>query len=122
MTTLYHYTCEHGWASLGNSGQLESVAQQTLTPLDPAWWQFWYVWLTDLEQPDKHALGFNTTNPLGCDRTQFRYRVTDNTRCYPWADVRRLHTNAHLLEVAPGAQPDHWWISPDPVPVVLDLH
>lgn len=118
MTALWHYTCHHGWAALGNVGEL--VPARNLTDrIPPGWWPGDFVWTTDLAAPIRDALGL-TMELAACDRTRHRYRVTDPATCTPWVDVRHVFPDAHLLENAPGARPRHWWVSPLPVPAVYD--
>lgn len=114
MTTLYHYTCDHGRTAIGDVGVLRplSMVRHDLdwTDLMPA--QF--VWLTDLPVPDREGLGL-TSNTLQCDRTTNRYRVIQRTHAHavPWADVRDTVPRYQVaeLERAPGAKPEHWWVS-----------
>jgi len=111
--TLYHYTCDHGRRGIGGRGVLRPHLQP--------WLEGPYVWLTDLEVPMREALGL-TSHALRCDRTVHRYRVTDETHARRWMLVRQtlLQPAVHALETAPGAMPMHWWVSAEPVPVVLD--
>jgi hypothetical protein len=119
--TLYHFTCDHAWALLGNAGKLRPARDQTTT-LPDNWWPADYVWVTDLAHPIRDALGLTNTlgAPAVCDRTAHRYRVTDTADCVPWTVVRRTVQNPGLLESAPGVRPRHWWVSPHWVPVVYD--
>jgi hypothetical protein len=106
MTVLYHYTCEHGRAGIDG----------LLVPGPDG-----FIWLTDMAYPNRDALGL-TMNYTRCDRTRYRYRVTDNSGAVPWTTVRRSARPAwrEWIEEAPGVRPRHWWIAIDPVPVVLD--
>ncbi|MGH9252915.1 MAG: hypothetical protein ACRD0W_25905 [Acidimicrobiales bacterium] len=102
--TLYHYTCDHGAARIGDSGILQP--------------HLGLVWLTDLDVPMREALGL-TSHILNCDRIVHRYRVTDTASCQRWLTYlgRRWQLD---LELADGARPAHWWVSEQPVPVVYD--
>lgn len=114
MTTLYHYTCAHGRAWIDDL--LVPASHQSGraigTPGE-------YVWLTDLARPQRDALGL-TSHILDCDRTEYRYRVTNMADVLPWTAVRRAWRWAHELESAPGARPRHWWVSAGPVAVIYD--
>lgn len=121
--TLYHYTCGHRHALIED--RLLSLVDQigdkhgAITTLRP--WTSSVVWLTDLAHPNRDALGL-TSFYLSCDRTEYRYRVTDETHLVRWVDYRREVPPeiCEVLEGAPGARPMHWWISNQPVPVVYD--
>lgn len=116
--TLWHYTCDHRWALIGDVGEL--LPAYRLTDVLGDWWPARFVWLTDLSVPDRTALGLDV-HKGACDRTTYRYRVTDETGVRPWTDVRRgLVRTRHVLEDVPGVRLRHWYVSPLPVPVVLD--
>ena len=122
MTTLYHYTCDHGAAPIlreghvrplfdvlgGDEGDGSALARMP---------QGHFAWFTDLDTPDARGLGL-TSQILSCDRTAHRFRVTDSTEVTRWLDVRRYHPSMWDLEKAPGALPAHWWLATEPVPVV----
>lgn len=114
--TLWHYTCDHGRAALGESGWVVSArALGADTPTGR------YGWFTDLGTPIRDALGL-TMALVTCDRTAHRYRVTDEAGVVRWASVRRDFPAdwREDLEGGPGARPRHWWVAVDPVAVVLD--
>jgi hypothetical protein len=111
--TLYHYTCDdHGLPGIREAGELRINARSPL-PL---------LWLTDLEVPDRNALGL-TSNYISCDRTAVRITVTDHPGVVPWWRWRRAHPEARAfasaLEAAWGARPAHWFVSESPLPVEL---
>lgn len=110
--TLFHYTCQH--SMLGISSTL--ILRPFGAPRCPQ-----VVWMTDLPEPDRDALGLTSTI-LACDRTEYRYRVTDTSDVRAWHAVRRSFPIGWrlVLESAPGANPDHWWLSFRPVPVIPD--
>lgn len=113
--TLYHYTCrEHGHRGLGDVGRLRVPDSRTLSPLK-------LIWLTDLEIPMAEPLGL-THYTLACDRTEIRYRVTDNEGIEPWHEHRRELPEELVwpIELAPGAMPMHWFVAATPVPVIHD--
>ena len=116
-TTLYHYTCSHGRADLGDEGHLLPGASLTSAQLAMPWTAS-LVWLTDLPAPIRDALGL-TSNFIRCDRTRYRYRVVDPTHTVRWVLVARNYPRAEI-ENAPGVLPMHWWVADRPVPVVYD--
>lgn len=115
---LYHYTCDHGRQGIGDTGVLVSAATQA--GRDDLLFPALVVWLTDMATPDRNALGL-TSNILSCDRTRYRYRVTDATTAIPWTQYARLVPRwvREELEGAPGTRPVHWWISLTSVPVEI---
>lgn len=116
--TLYHYTCEHRYAQIGDPGTL--LPAYRLADTLEGWWPSRFVWLTDLSVPDRYALGLDTGRGA-CDRTGYRYRVTDETGVRAWTDVRRgLIRVRSVLEDVPGVRLRHWFVSTLPVPVALD--
>jgi hypothetical protein len=124
--TLYHYTCTHGREGIGDSGTLVG-ARHLIPPTEhPAMndWRaamFDLVWMTDLSFPIRGALGLSSYT-LRCDRTEFRYRVTNACTARHWPDVRRSFDPRirRGLETELAAMPMHWWVSTVPVPVVFD--
>lgn len=80
-----------------------------------------YIWLTDLEVPDKAALALELVT-LNCNRTNFRYRV--DGEAVHWAAIRPLlraecgQDELDLLE--DGRSPMHWWGAELPIPAVFD--
>lgn len=120
MVDLWHFTCEHGYAGIEQTG--EAVPAVVLRPELTVWWPARYVWLTHDPDPDIAGLGL-TRLYQKCDRTRYRYRVTDMTGCYRWQFARGRYLDSHVLadlEHAFGARPESWWVSHDPVAVVLD--
>jgi hypothetical protein len=108
--TLYHYTCRHSHGEITDS----------LRPFG-AYVPGGLVWLTDLDVPMRDALGL-TSVTLSCDRTAYRYRVTDEASCVRWVDYRSKVDRVIVrgLEEAHGAMPMHWWVSEQRVPVAFD--
>lgn len=126
MITLWHYTCAHGRAEIGRVGLLKpperlQAGHGRRLPTHLKWMSY-AVWATDLDRPDPDALGL-TSWTLGCDRTEFRYRILTPDAVMPWREYAE-HLPAEAvtaLETAPGAQPDRWWVgSGHSVPVRLD--
>lgn len=124
---LYHFTCDHGRAGIGNLGELRSAADQSkkaaqIAASDPAMRDLLsWVWLTDLETPMRDALGL-TQHLSKCDRTAHRYQVIDRRAAQPirWIEARRYFNPAvrDELESSPGAMPAHWFIAQSGVQVV----
>lgn len=116
--TLWHYTCTHSRSRIGVVGLLVPARQLVDGTLDD-YWPSAFVWLTDLSVPSRDVLGL-TSNYQRCDRTAYRYRVTDTQHVHPWVTVRRTVPDAELLEAITGCRPRHWFVSTEPVPVELD--
>lgn len=110
MTTLYHYTCkDHGAPGILGSGKIEPHRQ-------PPEGQAALVWLTDLEAPNRTALGL-TFQMLQCDRMERRFTIPEPVEAHHWNDVKREHFPRwwiERLEGAPGAMPMHWFVSTQP--------
>ena len=125
--TLWHFTCAHGRGALGESGVLlpgrVHSPEQPWAELGPLSWMADVVWLTD--QPDGIGTMLEVRTMTKCDRLAHRYRVTDETSVQRWVrwahDVRIDATTRWGLEHADlSAIPTSWWLSQQPVPVVLD--
>lgn len=116
--TYWHYTCNHGFASLGDRGLVLPAVMINPDATAPS--GLW-AWFTDLSVPIRDALGL-TQHLVKCDRTAHRYRVVDAGDLQPWRDVRRQINPVFRgdLESAPGARPRHWYVAELGVPVVLD--
>lgn len=114
--TLYHYTCrEHGAPGIQRSG--------TLRPRPHPLLNRYLVWLTDLETPDRWALGL-TSITLCCDRTQARVTVhphgdaagRDAVFVVPWWFYAR-QVPAVLREIMEDTGlPMHWWVCERAIP------
>jgi hypothetical protein len=72
---LYHYCCSHSLEGIRKDGFLRPWRQVALgdVPL---------VWLTDLEVPDRKALGL-TSDLLDCDRLEHRVVVDVEAKAGP---------------------------------------
>lgn len=116
---LWHYTCAHGRAHLGDRGTLQPPFMQgadaTRVP-DVASALLAMVWATDMATPDPDALGL-TQHRLTCDRTAYRYAVPVYA-FQRWGRIRGQlpATLVDALELATGAQPARWWVTFGPVP------
>lgn len=110
---LWHYTCSHGHARLGDRGDLVRIRDQVPAVTG---WATTVVWATDLDTPLVLALGL-TSYALSCDRTAHRYRVLEPERFEWWPawSRRSLPPQAwKALESPPGTMPAHWWVSTSP--------
>lgn len=116
--TLWHYTCEHAFSVLGMKGELVPACQLSAN-IPPAYWWGRLIWMTDLAIPDREALGL-TMRITKCDRTEYRYRVTDTADVLPWTRIRRQFPAEVLEGATPGLRPRHWYVAAVPVPVALD--
>jgi hypothetical protein len=125
---LFHYTCEHGRRALGDLGRVAplrvhspgaavELTRRHLGVLSVM------CWFTDLDEPLREVLGL-TSHALQCDRTAYRYRVTDPRGIDRWlaSPLRRRCSRDILrnLELGGAGLPAHWWVAVDPVPVVFD--
>lgn len=108
---LYHYACSHSAAKIRVDRWLKPHTQPVLGGVE-------LVWLTDLDVPNRAALGLTMTT-IRCDRTRFRVTaVTSETVHWP-VYAKRLPRHARgALEYAPGRLPMHWYVSELPVPVL----
>lgn len=106
---LYHYCCSHSAEGIRADG--------TLKPNPHPWLPVPLVWLTDLDQPARDALGL-TSATLPCDRTE--YRVTVDVAAERWTSLARRigKETREAFESTPGVLPMHWWVSHAPVPVL----
>lgn len=103
---LYHYCCRHSARLIVKSGLLKPLAQPMMSGL-PA------VWATDMEIPDRDALGL-TMFMVKCDRTEERFRVHPDDESlfthWPVSPLRALVRNIEAFEHEP-LDPVRWWIS-----------
>jgi hypothetical protein len=108
---LWHFTCSHSVASIELLGSLRPHPHPLLDVS--------LVWLTDLDQPFREALGL-TSHTLMCDRTEHRFEVLDTATAVWWPSYARAtkvdRQTCRALEMADGVMPAHWWVSAAPVP------
>lgn len=106
--TYWHYTCHHRAALIDADLTLRPHPQILMG-------NHLLVWLTDLDTPDREALGLTSTH-LRCDRTEVRYRVVDGdiVPWAEWADVNRIDRRLRS-ELTFGRRPRHWFVSTSPV-------
>lgn len=116
--TLFHFTCDHGRAAMGDQPVLRPGADLVDGAVP---WTSALVWLTDLERPNRDGLGL-TSHAIRCDRTQHRYRVLDGERVLRWTDFARDLPREYResIEGTPGAMPAHWWVAISGVRAVYD--
>lgn len=118
---LWHYTCQHGRDQLGDRGTLLPRALQAGSAHrehSPIVLEC-LVWATDLAEPRAWALGL-TSLMLDCNRTAHRYSV-DPRAFQRWGRLRSAVDPVLVdhLELAPWAEPAHWWVALGPVPDAL---
>src|SRR5258708_6175756 len=110
---LYHFTCRDGHKRIGRYNCV-LMPQATCWP---------YVWLTTEAVPDFEATGLGRVQTT-CDRTAYRYIVTDIGACRPWLgspEREALGTGLLFVLEMPGvAVPEQWWICPGPVRAAWD--
>ena len=119
---FWHYTCDHGRAGIGESGEVKPLGQfvpDARGRLGEFGWLAEMAWFTSQVRPDRRALGLTSTLST-CDRIAHRYRVLGATGLIWWPTLAVKPSNAVDLEKAPGARPVLWWVSFAPVPVELD--
>lgn len=123
MTDLFHYTCRHGRRGIGTRGLV--LTPRTHNPVAASAmseyaWLATLAWFTTAEEPDPIHLGL-TMSTIHCDRTRFRYRVTDTSDLRRWLDVCGDYPVAEVTRLNGGDhRPDLWWVSTTAVPVVFD--
>ena len=108
---LYHYTCEHSARLIRAKRWLIPHPQVVLGRRE-------LVWLTDMDEPDRAALGL-TSHTLQCDRTAVRViAVTSEATHWPVFARDLPADQRHALEYADGVLPMHWYVAELPVPVL----
>lgn len=126
MTTLFHFTCDHGHTGIQASAGLvipparrNPAAVRRVERLMPPQ-MLGITWWTDLELPDRYVLGL-TSDTLSCDRTTHRYRATGPIAAVPFLSWSRQQNQAvrAWCDILPGL-PCHWWVAPTPQAAVLD--
>lgn len=115
---LYHYTCRDRATRIDRDGHLRPNPQLVI-PAD-------LVWLTDLSEPYREALGL-TSGLAACDRCEVRYEVDTDT-AQPWIEWARRHLPGHdnwtrvrVLNNTFGALPRHWFVSTEAIPVTAHI-
>lgn len=107
---LWHFTCDTDAELLGDVGLAVPAGDHLMPPL---------VWLTDSPRPRIEGLPHHghvdTCGPL-----LHRYSVEPGVfDADPWVEFRRSLADEVVwaLELAEGAQPEHWLVSRNPIPV-----
>lgn len=116
---LFHFTCSHFELPIRAVGAVIPHRHPWFPSLGAVAWFTTDQWA----DPDRTGL---TSSTLSCDRTRFRFRVTEAEQCLPWCEVRDYmvgvqqagFTAQQLKNFERFGAPETWWISPTPVPVV----
>lgn len=124
MTILWHYTCEHGRWGIGEQGfvyPMAAYAPEAAARMPEEWrWLSTLAWFTDRTDLTPVALGLQASI-IKCDRSQFRYRVLDTSRCTRWLEVAKDYPRDTRVELGIGDHmPGAWWVATLPVPVELE--
>lgn len=117
---LYHFCCAHSAAAIDRTMTLapgldwltlDRRLAQAGEPTSGLWRAPAVIWLTDMETPDRDALGL-TSHSLDCDRTEFRYTVRSEGAMRWRAFVTFYQPNREWLDVLQdGRQPDRWFVA-----------
>jgi hypothetical protein len=111
---LYHFTTEEGAHGISDTGVIETNLHHVLGEH--------FAWFTAEPTPTSASLGLKRRrigrSILTGDRMARRIEV-DVPHAEPWTSVRTAFTPQILamLEEAPGANPDIWWVSRVPVTI-----
>jgi hypothetical protein len=109
--TLWHFTCDHAHAAIGNRGLLRPNAHPLIPELGPV------IWLTSDPSPTRDAVGLSSTY-ITCDRMAYRYRAVD-PEVVPWADARRNVDPRVVTVLESHGDPGTWWLASASVKAVL---
>ncbi|SRR5260221_10152489 len=102
--TLYHFTCDHGYAGISRTGVLLPNIHPFMRGLGPL------LWLTDLaEPPTPESVGLQSTW-ISCDRMAYRYLVQTKA-AVPWSEVRARAPKDIVATLEALGQPEHWWVA-----------
>jgi hypothetical protein len=102
--TFFHYTCRHGAVGIRGTGWVRPSAHPLLCHE--------LLWLTDMAQPQRAALGLSAHTP-NCDRTSHRVTVTTSTAVWWPIWARRLDLDTRRkIDAVYGALPASWWVNP----------
>jgi hypothetical protein len=122
VTRLWHYTCAHSIRHI-------LAARGTLKPNPAPGWQkkvrsyvYPVVWATDVDirsRADAMLVGLAQIagNMTDCHRTDYRF-IVPRVGVVPWAEWAEDNADPEirkLLEAAPGADPERWFVSPAPI-------
>lgn len=112
---LFHFTCDHSYPKIGRRGLLLPQQKPKLfgVPLP----DFGVVWLTE---GSYESTGMDQSDLAICDRSAYRYIVTDDRHCEHWIDsMVRQRFLEHVAVLEAVGKPELWWVSSAPVPVRL---
>jgi len=112
MTTLWHYTCDHGAELIRRDGLVKAHPQPVLDQVTLSWW-------TDLGPEHRYEVGL-TSDLLTCDRMAHRFQAKDPSTLERWTRAARNWRIPPVVrdELEDGRLPAHWWVAFDPVEVV----
>ena len=99
---LYHFTCEHGFAGISETGLLRPNVHPFMRHLGPL------LWLTDLPAPSADSVGL-TSERLACDRLAYRY-IVHTRAAIRWSDLRDRAPRALVEVLESYSAPSHWWV------------
>jgi hypothetical protein len=111
--TLWHFTCEHGHAAIGERGLLVPNHEVPVLGIGHV------IWFTDNPEPDRIDVGLTSTI-LACDRMQYRYRALSASKCIPYRALRYAIEPSWRSSLEQFGKPETWWISRVPIRAVLD--
>lgn len=120
---LWHFTCEHVHAALGDDGHVKPaimLAAGRRRDDVPASGHF--AWFTTDPEPERVNVGL-TPNTLRCDPMAHRYRAIPDDHISdlaPWSYFTPWLPNLAAALHRQGTRPDTWWVSYTPVPVIYD--
>jgi hypothetical protein len=110
---LFHYCCSHSAAGILSDGVLRPHPNPILGNLP-------LIWLTDLDTPDRAALGLSS-RLISCDRTEYRVEVDTDAATHWPTFARRFPHGRRALETAEGVLPMHWYVSEQLIPIAALL-
>jgi hypothetical protein len=118
---LFHFTCRHAAERIGQRGwllpsvRLMSPLQLRNLPNDVLM-AGQAVWLATDRDATQRSLGFDGILSQ-CDRTEYRYRVTEPGAVRPWTEVRTGWPPEVVaaLEEGQDKRPETWWLGRGPM-------
>ena len=114
---LYHFTCKDGHRRIGRFNAL--LIPQGGTHPYAGWPPL--LWFTVLAEPDRETTGLAAVNTT-CDRMAHRYVIGPGSGCVSWLGSRwRAETPEKWLAlIEEYGDPEHWWVSGQPVKATWD--
>lgn len=108
---LYHYTCLDCARRIGRYGMLRTWSHLRA---DEQMAGFPVVWLTDMEIPDRLALGLRVINHRDgttCDRLAVRY-IVETDEAVPWLEWARGRVPEDVRRIMEeGRAPERWFVT-----------